>query len=200
ILIAEYFGARMPEFDVKIYATDVDENALSIARRGEYSPEQLQRVRPEWQEKYFSKAALPRLNREVRRMCIFGRSDLAQDAPISHVQLVICRNVLIYFDAIAQKHILNRFHYALEPGGILFLGKSESKLSSSLLFQPVDPRWRIFRKDHLGAIQDIPRSSRSDNLMSTNGGPDREQQLTKMGLYYSSLLEVLQPGILSLDE
>ena len=201
ILIAEHFGARIADFDIKIYATDVDEAALNVARRGEYPPERLRRVRPEWRHKYFSTAALPRVTREIRRMLIFGRSDLVQDAPISHLQLIVCRNVLIYFDSITQTHILNRFHYALDPGGILFLGKSESKLSNSTMFNPVDSRWRIFRKNHVHEGNEIPRSSpsRKDDTMNNNEGSPRDQELARIKLYHGALLEVLEPGILSLD-
>jgi len=200
ILIAEHFGPRIADLDIKIYATDVDEAALNIGRRGEYPQERLRRVRPEWRHKYFSTATVPRVNREIRRMLIFGRSDLVQDAPISHLQIIVCRNVLIYFDSITQTHILNRFHYALDPGGILFLGKSESKLSNSTMFQPVDSRWRIFRKDHSHPGNEIPRSpSRRDDTMSNHEDSPREQDLARIKLYYGALLEVLEPGILSLD-
>ena len=202
ILVAEYFGSRISEFDIKIYATDVDENALNIARRGEYAPERLRRVRPEWRHKYFSNAKMPRVNREIRRMLIFGRSDLAQDAPISHVHMIVCRNVLIYFDSITQTHILNRFHYALDPGGILFLGKSESKLSNSTMFRPVDSRWRIFRKDHSQPGGDIPRVSaegRSNGIMSTEDGSTKDHETQRTKLYYRALLEVLEPGVFALD-
>jgi two-component system CheB/CheR fusion protein len=199
ILIAEYFGPRLPEFDIKIYATDADDNALGIARRGEYEPERLRRVRPEWVEKYFFGATLLRVNREVRRMVIFGRSDLAKDAPISHVQLVVCRNVLIYFDSITQTHILNRFHYALDPGGILFLGKSESKLTNSASFLPLDSRWRIFRKDGLDTSRaPILKPSRDHERMSGNDVP-RQDELVRLSLYHRALLEVLEPGVFSLD-
>jgi two-component system CheB/CheR fusion protein len=199
ILVAEFFGPRLPEFDIKIYATDVDDNALNIARRGEYDPERLRRVRPEWVHKHFSGANLPRVSRELRRMLIFGRSDLAKDAPISHVQLVVCRNVLIYFDSITQTHILNRFHYALDPGGILFLGKSESKLSNSTSFLPVDSRWRIFRKDGHDLVRvPIARSSRDPEAMADNDAP-RDQELLRLKLYHHALLEVLDPGVFSLD-
>ena len=200
ILIAEHFGARITDFDIKIYATDVDEAALTVARRGEYPPDRLRRVRPEWRHKYFSTAALPRVTREIRRMLIFGRSDLVHNAPISHLQIIVCRNVLIYFDSITQTHILNRFHYALDPGGILFLGKSESKLSNSTMFQPVDSRWRIFRKDHSHPGDEIPRSpSRRDDTMNNDEGSPRDQELARIKLYHGALLEVLEPGILSLD-
>jgi two-component system, chemotaxis family, CheB/CheR fusion protein len=201
ILVAEHFGQRIAEFDIKIYATDVDDSALEAARRGEYPPERLRRVRSEWRQKYFSNAKLPRVNREIRRMLIFGRSDLAQDAPISHVQMIVCRNVLIYFDSMTQTHILNRFHYALDPGGILFLGKSESKLSNSTMFRPVDSRWRIFRKDHSQPGGEIPRRTAggSNEAMSTEDGSTRDHEVQRTKHYYSALLEVLEPGVFALD-
>ena len=201
ILVAEFFGSRLPEFEIKIYATDVDESALNIARRGEYSPDRLRRVRPAWRQKYFSQAAQPRVHRDLRRMLIFGRSDLTQDAPISHVQVIVCRNVLIYFDSIAQMRILSRLHYALDPGGILFLGKAESKLSYSTAFEVVDARWRIFRKNHVAESQAIALSSppRSGGLMGNNDHSSRDPELERVKLYYGALLEVLEPGIFSID-
>ncbi|PYV77767.1 MAG: hypothetical protein DMG97_01045, partial [Acidobacteria bacterium] len=108
ILLAEHFGPHIQEYDVKIYATDIDEDALNTARRGEYSLDSVQRVRPEWQGKYFHGEGLLRINRDVRRLVIFGRSNLGQDAPISHVNLLICRNLLIYFDSDLQKQILKK--------------------------------------------------------------------------------------------
>src|SRR5437879_937006 len=106
IILAEFFGPRLPEFDVKIYGTDVDDDALMTARRGEYPAEALRRIQPEWREKYFNGKGTLRVNREIRRLVIFGRSNLAQDAPISHVDLLLCRNVLIYFDSELQRQIL----------------------------------------------------------------------------------------------
>ena len=149
-----------------------------------------------------SVASVPRLNREIRRMVIFGRSDLARDAPISHVQMIVCRNVLIYFDSIAQAHILKRLHYALDPGGILFLGKSESKLSNSALFEPVDSRWRIFRKNHShegkNALNSLSLRPGGNGVMN-NDSSSREHDLSRVNLYYHALLEVLEPGVFSLD-
>jgi two-component system, chemotaxis family, CheB/CheR fusion protein len=128
IVLSELFGPRLSDYDVKIYATDIDEQELTTARRGEYSTEAVRRVRPEWREKYFHGKGLLRVARDVRRLVIFGCSNLAQDAPISHVNLLLCRNVLIYFDTPLQKQILQRLHYALEPGGILFLGSQSPSL------------------------------------------------------------------------
>ena len=146
IMLAELFGPRISDYDVKIYATDIDEHELTMARRGEYSVEAVRRVRPEWREKYFQGKDPMRVGREIRRLVIFGKSNLRQDAPISHVNLLICRNVLIYFDSALQKQVLQRLHYALEPGGILFLGKSESQLTNSTQFRRLNARWRIFQR------------------------------------------------------
>ncbi len=146
ILVAEFFGPRLPQFDVKIYATDIDEEELTRARRAEYPEASLSKLRPAWRQKYFQGKNMLRVNRDIRRMVIFGRGNLAQDAPISHVNLLVCRNVLIYFDSDLQRQILSRMHYALEPEGILFLGKSESQLTNSSHFRRLDARWRIFQR------------------------------------------------------
>lgn len=103
ILLCDYFGARIQDYDLKIYATDIDDDALNTARRGEYSLDAVRRIRPEWREKYFHGKGLLRVNREIRRLVIFGRSNLAHDAPISHVNLLVCRNLLIYFNSELQK-------------------------------------------------------------------------------------------------
>ena len=200
ILLAEYFGSRIEDFDIKIYATDIDEDALNTARRGEYSVEALRRVRPEWHEKYFHGKGLLRINREIRRLVIFGRSNLAQDAPISHVNLLLCRNVLIYFDADLQKQILNRLHYALEPGGILFLGKSESQLTNSALFQRMNSRWRIFQRITAAQLLEERPEPRQENAEPVaNGRPpltNHDFELLRQQQRY--LLETLRIGVMSL--
>lgn len=139
ILLAEYFGARIQDYDIKIYATDIDEDALSSARRGEYSVDSLRRVRAEWRDKYFHGKGLLRVNREIRRLVIFGRSNLAQDAPISHVNLLLCRNVLIYFDAASRAGVVGRLISRLAPGGLLFLGHAESLNGTAVPARSVIP-------------------------------------------------------------
>src|SRR5260370_1245543 len=122
---------------------------LNTARRAEYPAKLLRRVPPELRAKYFTGDKVMRVNRDVRRLVIFGKSNLAFDAPISHVKLLICRNALIYFDTAMQERIMMRLHYSLAPGGILFLGKSESQLRSASLFRPIDPKWRFFERFRL---------------------------------------------------
>ena len=198
ILLAEHFGPRIQEYDIKIYATDIDEDALSTARRAEYTLDALRRVRPEWRERYFHGKGLLRVNRELRKLVIFGRSNLAQDAPISHVNFLTCRNVLIYFDSDLQKQILNRLYYALEPGGILFLGKSESQLTNSPQFRRLNPRWRIFQK-----IVDVPtfEERRPQRQDSDDGGQmdsRARDELDGIRQQQRYLLETLRIGVIAL--
>ena len=194
ILLAEHFGPRIQEYDVKIYATDIDEDALSSARRAEYSMEALRRVRPEWREKYFHGKGLMRVNRDIRKLVIFGRSNLAQDAPISHVNLLTCRNVLIYFDSDLQKQILNRLHYALEPGGILFLGKSESQLTNSSQFRRLNPRWRIFQRIASSNVFEDRRPLREENGEQMDTSRAREE-LDGVRHQQRYLMETLRIGV-----
>ncbi len=198
ILLSERFGGTLSDYDVKIYGTDVDENALGVARRGEYSLESLRRVRPEWLEKYFQDGSMLRINRELRRNVIFGRSNLLADAPISHCHLVICRNVLIYFDAEAQQQILSRLHYALEPSGVLWLGKAESKLNESVLFKSLNSRWRMFQR-----LASFSRAKNREKLVDSTLSRDistAEQELRRLQLQQRLILETVRSGILVLNE
>ncbi len=198
MLLAEYFGPRIRDYDVKIYATDIDDEELNSARRGEYSQDAVRRVRPEWREKYFRGKDLLRVNREIRRLVIFGKSNLAQDAPISHVNLLVCRNLLIYFDSDLQKQILTRLHYALEPAGILFLGKSESQLTNSQQFQRLNPRWRIFQRITTSGMND--RTDFADEIGSplTTESARSGQELDSLRQHQRHLMETLRVGIIAL--
>jgi len=200
ILLAEHFGPRIQDYDVKIYATDIDEDALNTARRGEYSVDAVRRVHQEWRDKYFHGKGLLRINREIRRLVIFGRSNLAHDAPISHVNLLVCRNLLIYFDSDLQKQILSRLHYALEPGGVLFLGKSESQLTNSHLFQRLNSRWRIFQRitNPAAGLEDRPVLQPDTGEQMPDETVRGRQELESARQQQRYLLETLRIGVLSL--
>jgi two-component system, chemotaxis family, CheB/CheR fusion protein len=146
ILLCEAIGLEEFVRRVKIYATDIDEDALNRARAG-YSAKDLESVDEELRNRYFEPLG-GRLvfKTALRRAIIFGRHDLMQDAPISRLDLLICRNTLMYFTAEAQGRILARFHYALKDDGYLFLGKAEMLLTHGALFTPVDLKQRIFSK------------------------------------------------------
>jgi two-component system CheB/CheR fusion protein len=147
ILFVETLGPEAFQHRVKIYATDVDEEALAQARLGRYSENELQSLPAGQREKYFEPAGSHHAFRaELRRALIYGRHDLVQDAPISRLDLLVCRNTLMYFNAETQGKILARFHFALNDSGYLFLGKAEMLLTHANLFSPVEIGHRIFTR------------------------------------------------------
>jgi two-component system CheB/CheR fusion protein len=144
---AETLGIEAFRQRVKIYATDLDEEALKEARQATYTEKAIELIPESLQVKYFEKIGTKYIFRpDVRRAVIFGRHDLVQDAPISRLDLLVCRNTLMYFNAETQGKILHRFHFALQNSGFLFLGKAEMLLTHSNLFTPVHLQHRIFNR------------------------------------------------------
>ena len=132
---------------MKIYATDVDEEALGAARQATYAAKAVEGVPAALLERYFVPADQRwAFRKELRRSVIFGRNDLVRDAPISRIDLLTCRNTLMYFNAETQARILRRLNFALNDRGFLFLGKSEMLITRSELFRPVDLKRRVFQK------------------------------------------------------
>jgi two-component system, chemotaxis family, CheB/CheR fusion protein len=158
IMLAEELGIEAFRDRVKIYATDVDEEALAQARQATYSAKQIAELPAPIVEKYFDRNGdLYTFKRELRRSLIFGRHDLIQDAPISRVDLLLCRNTLMYFNAEAQARIMARFYFSVNPGGFLALGRAEMLFSHTAMFQPVDLKRRIFKT--------VPKVSARDRLL-----------------------------------
>ena len=153
IAFAEALGPDVFRDRVKIYATDVDEEQLNEARQATYGEREIQALAPELVERYFEAYGNRfTFRKDLRRSVIFGRNDLVQDAPISRIDVLTCRNTLMYFNAETQARILNRFHFALADGGVLFLGRAEMLLSYGNLFVPMDLKRRVFRR----APRDVP--------------------------------------------
>jgi two-component system CheB/CheR fusion protein len=147
MVLAEVLGVDAYLERVKIYATEVDEDALNTARQASYSAKDVEAVPPPLLERYFESGDRSfTFRKDLRRTVIFGRNDLTQDAPISRIDLLTCRNTLMYFNAETQARILGRFHFALNPWGYLFLGKSEMLITHSDLFRPVNVKRRVFAK------------------------------------------------------
>jgi two-component system CheB/CheR fusion protein len=147
MLLAEEFGAAFVRDNVKVYATDFDAEALEYARQATYSHRDLEGLPPDLLDTYFTGSGDKwTLNNDLRRVVIFGRHDLLQDAPISRVDLLLCRNTLMYFNADVQSQLVYRLHFSLADGGYMLLGKVEMLLGQGELFQAIDMKQRLFRK------------------------------------------------------
>ena len=145
--LAEAVGEAEFRHRVKIYATDVDEDALAIARQALYSEKDLRALPTGFEQKYFEPGnGRFAFRRDLRRNVIFGRNDLVQDAPISRIDLLACRNTLMYFNSETQARIVSRLGFALKPAGTLFLGRAEMLLNHTELFEADDLKTRFFRK------------------------------------------------------
>jgi two-component system CheB/CheR fusion protein len=172
MLLAEAIGMDAYRSRVKIYATDVDEDALTRARQATYTPEQMEAVPDDLRERYFALVGGSYvLDNDLRRGVVFGRHDLVQDAPISRLDLLVCRNTLIYFNAETQRHILARFHFALKDEGCLFLGKAELMLTHAHLFDTDGLKYHVFER--------VPQATLRDRMvvLAQAGDADAAAQL-----------------------
>jgi len=176
MLLAEALGPEAFRERVKIYATDVDEEALNVARLASYEAKQVEPIDPPLRDKYLEPQNGRHVFRlELRRSIVFGRHDLTQDAPISRLDLLICRNTLMYFNAETQGKILSRLHFALNdpteeaPGGVLFVGRAEMLLTHSNLFAPLELKCRVFAK--VPQVNVRNRTLAMSNHNAEPGGP-----------------------------
>ena len=174
VLLAEALGEDRFRQSVKIYATDADSDALTDARHGRYREADLvAALGEERTNRFFDRDGTHGVFRgDLRRALIFGRHDLVQDPPISRIDLITCRNTLMYFTAEVQAKVLTSFHFALNPGGYLFLGKSEALVTRTQMFEIVDLRQHIVRKDRNGTdIALLAPPSATRPLRSARNGP-----------------------------
>ena len=154
MLLTEAMGLEQFRERVKIYATDVDEEALAHARAATFTEREMSSLPPELRGTYFESTPQGMAFRQdLRRSVVFGRNDLTRDAPISRIDLLTCRNTLMYFNAETQTQILSRLAFALKPEGTLMLGKAEMLLNHSDTFLPVDLKKRLFRRNAAPTVE-----------------------------------------------
>ncbi|MEH2148893.1 chemotaxis protein CheB [Nostoc sp.] len=148
ISLLEFLSDKITPPSIQIFATDISEIAIDKARAGIYAENQMVEVSPERRRRFFNaiEGGRYQINKVVRELCVFARQDLSKDPPFSNLDLVSCRNVLIYLDETLQKRILPIFHYSLNPTGFLLLGTSESTGKYSELFTLVDKKYKIYAK------------------------------------------------------
>jgi two-component system CheB/CheR fusion protein len=156
ILFREYMEKTKKHFHLQIYGTDLDEHAIDIARGGLYGGGVILDVNAKRLERHFTKEDEHyRIRKHIRETVIFATQNVVQDPPFTRLDMVSCRNLMIYTDRSLQEKILPLFHYALKEDGILFLGSSETVGNLSDLFSPINTRWKIFKK--IGSVTSSKR-------------------------------------------
>lgn len=146
MLLADLLGTELSEWSIKIFATDLDEAAITFARRGFYSENLLPGIPQEYRDLFFERVDHGyRISKTLRQMVIFGQQDLSRSAPFPRIDLVLCRNVLIYFTLELQEYVLNQFAFSLSPNGFLFLGKAETVRPTQAFYELVNKHWKVYR-------------------------------------------------------
>ena len=146
ILFREYLDAAESSFKVQIYATDLDDKSIPFARSGLYPPNIEEHVSPERLRRFFTKEEGGyRVKKMVREMLVFAVQNVIKDPPFTQLDLLCCRNLMIYLEPELQNQLVRAFHYALKPGGVLCLSPSESIGNHSDIFDTLDRRWKLYK-------------------------------------------------------
>lgn len=179
ILLREQLDGMGETPQVQVFATDIDELAIGTARSGRYPATLLDGLSPERRSRYFTRHESSYVvTKELRDLCTFSVHSLVQDPPFSRMDMVSCRNLLIYMDVDLQAAVIPAFHYALLPGGVLLLGSAETVARHDGLFAPLEKKHRIFkRRDGQSPILKIPgRTMQNDSSI-----PSRQQAESQGG-------------------
>ena len=191
MLLQEGMDKVKQHFPVQIFGTDLDHAAIESARAGLYPDGIARDVRPQRLARFFLKEnGGYRIKKEIREMVIFARQNVLKDPPFTKLDLVSCRNLLIYVKPAAQERLLSLFHYALKPGGILFLGSSESLTGLGDHFTVTNKKWKIFARKGTATPYALPEGFASltgRGEASRSGATDAVSRLRKQHL--STLLE-----------
>jgi two-component system, chemotaxis family, CheB/CheR fusion protein len=148
ILLREFMEESGQDFKVQVYATDIDEGAIALARAGRYPPNIVQDVEPGRLRRFFAKDESGyRVKKDVREMVVFAVQSVIKDPPFSKLDLLSCRNLMIYLKPELQDRLISTFHFALKPGGVLFVSTSESIGNHPDLFVPLSRKWKLYRSN-----------------------------------------------------
>lgn len=190
----------------KVFATDVHKRSLETASIGVYSSQAIEHVPAEFRSRYFNvNNGLAHVTRELRQSVIFAANDLTKDPPFTKIDLISCRNVLIYFEPKVQKRILSMFHFGLVSNGVLMLGPSETLADLESEFEPLDRNWRIFRKQRDVRLPDstrMPLTPALSNIVHDHGPsfvaspPTAGASYLVSNVYEDLLLKYVPPSLL----
>ncbi|MBI1246232.1 PAS domain-containing protein [bacterium] len=177
IVLSENMKRLNRHFPVQIFGTDLDSNAIAKARLGQFDKSISLHISRQRLDNYFVEHH-DRLivRKEIREMAVFAEQNLIQDPPFTRLDIISCRNLLIYLSADLQRSVIPAFHYGLSPGGILFLGPSETIGAMSDSFQPLDKRWKIYQKT---AIASTHQPNRDVPTISIDNKTTAKQQMSQ---------------------
>ena len=184
IILLESLGEKAPNTQIQVFATDLSEGIISKARAGIYPESVAMDISSERLRRFFLKVENGyQINKHIRDIVVFAKQDLAKDPPFSKLDLISCRNVMIYMSQVLQKRILPLFHYALNPGGILFLGSSETVGGFGELFVPLDKKNRIYTKKTMQSPVPLDFVARfhADQEIRVNAEAPKTMDLQKIG-------------------
>jgi two-component system CheB/CheR fusion protein len=146
ILLREFMDESHQEYRIQLFATDLDEDAIAAARAGVYPVSIAQDIHPDRLQRFFIKEdGSYRIKKSIREMVVFAVHNVIKDPPIINLDLLSCRNVLIYMESVLQSRLINVFHHALKPEGVLLLSPSENIGLHTDLFEPVSRKWKCYR-------------------------------------------------------
>lgn len=157
IVISEVLKDKVDKYKIKIFATDIDDESLKIARIGIYSETSLLNMKKEYIHKYFNVLKNQyEIKKNIREMVIFSKHNIVSDSPFLRMDMISCRNMLIYFSSSLQRRVFPIFHYSLKENGILLLGKSETVAEFSDLFYTIDKNSKIYKSQYTG-LREAPK-------------------------------------------
>ncbi|MGE3817946.1 MAG: chemotaxis protein CheB, partial [Isosphaeraceae bacterium] len=201
ILVREGMEAAGRTGAVKIFATDAHRASLDLAGAGVYPEAACAGVGIERMDRFFTRVAAGyQVSADLRKSVVFAQHNVLKDAPFTKLDLVTCRNLLIYFRPAAQKRVLSLFHFALKAGGILFLGPSETPGEVSDEFEALDPRWRVYRKRRdVRLVTDLRLMDVTPQPRSPAMNPPPPPDLHLAGTYDALLDQLMPPSVLVND-
>ncbi|WP_448681149.1 CheR family methyltransferase [Pseudomonas nicosulfuronedens] len=200
MLLSEYVEYSESERKFQVFATDIDEQSIAIGRSGVYPEAILPDITPQRLRQYLTKEQTRyRVKKEIRERVLFAMHNLLRDPPFSKLHLISCRNLLIYLDREVQADILQMFHFALAPGGYLFLGSSESADVCMDLFAPVDKKNRIYRAKATSAIgrsaAALPLIAQTDTLPAVSERPVERRRISFAEVHQRVLEQYAPPSV-----
>ncbi|QDL36869.1 chemotaxis protein CheB [Rhodoferax sediminis] len=181
ILLREFMDGTQQEYKVQLYATDLDDDAIAIARAGVYPANIAQDVTPEHLRRFFVKEEDGyRVKKEIREMVVFAVQNVIKDPPFTKLDLLSCRNLMIYLEPELQDRLILAFHYALRPGGVLFLSPSESIGNHSEQFTVLNRKWKLYQAIHDATSVPAMRARGLSWVASSDGkAPEKVTQKSK---------------------